>query len=131
MKAVRHLVAMLAVLLPLVAPALACAPPNATPNATLTATQTAAERACCKQMQMQCEHAKMPTVQSCCDSQLPATGNAVVQQKQEAPQTAHAARAGIHAAALLPLPAASSYSVQGYRHTLPQSPPANLSTLRI
>jgi hypothetical protein len=124
MKAVRHFALMLAVVWPMLAPAMACALPNAQ--------LSSAERACCTQMKDQCGSMAMPSSHGCCHKEVPTAGqwNATVQVNHAGIQIDLTAIAVLHPVNLLPIPVVTS-AAQCPNSTLPQSPPASISVLRI
>ncbi|HMF77069.1 MAG TPA: hypothetical protein VK604_15530 [Bryobacteraceae bacterium] len=107
-----------AVFLSLLAPAMACAVPNAR--------MTVEEHACCRQMKGKCESAGMPASHSCCRKDAPAN-------HLDAASFQHATAIP----ALLPSPVlwiAPSPAFERIAHpkqSLPVSPPAAISVLRI
>jgi hypothetical protein len=123
MKVFRQFALIFAVFLPLVAPAMACAVPGAHLSST--------ERACCKQMKPQCGNMNMPASHGCCHKDVSASGylNAMPASQFHI--------AVSHAVTPNSLPILQLLAVATDRGpvdregTLPQSPPAAISVLRI
>lgn len=124
MKAIRQFALILAVLLPLLTPAMACVLPGAQ--------MTPAERACCKQMAAQCGHMQMPMSHGCCQKDIPAANQWNVAQIQSTHICAGlSATAGLPYTGLVQAPSDLRNDATRPGLTLPQSPPAISSILRI
>jgi hypothetical protein len=120
MKAIRQFAVIVAILLPLVSPAMACVLPDAQ--------LTPAERACCKQMATHCGHMQMPMAHGCCQKDVPAANRWIASVPV---YVGLSATAGLPVIVRLPLPSGVPDNVAQPALTLPQSPPAVLSILRI
>lgn len=124
MKTIRQFALIVAVLLPLVTPAMACILPGAR--------LTPAERACCKQAAMQCGEMQMPALHNCCEKEMPAAdqGSGAQLPSRHSGVSLHVI-SDLPFAALLKVPSNLEDSVSQHSLTLPQSPPAVISILRI
>lgn len=124
MKVIRQFALIVAVLLPLVAPAMACVVPGAN--------LTPAERACCKQMASQCGHMEMPAAHGCCQKEAPITAQWNVAQLPSGHGCGYLnTTADLPPIARLQIASGLPVNVTQRSLTLPQSPPAIISALRI
>ena len=124
MRVVRQFALIFAVFLPLIAPAMVCAIPGAH--------LSSAERACCSKMKTQCGKMEMPASHGCCHKDISFSGylNAIPASPS------HIATSHVFTSSLLPIPQLSATEsgrnpVPHRETTLPQSPPAAISVLRI
>lgn len=123
MKALRQFVLTLAVVLPLLAPTMACALPSAH--------LTPAEQACCKQMKGHCGNMEMPAAHGCCLKDVPTANQWNVAQLLPVHDQIAVSPTADLVSVVLQTPADLQGQMTQPRYTLPQSPPAAISVLRI